>query len=65
MNMIPEQTMPNAYSGKYIDYNNKTYFLAPERSQGGCQGCDLLGKIHTKDTTDYCRQGFILKEVKR
>lgn len=65
MNMIPGQTIPVAYSGKYINYNNKTYFLAPEISQGGCQGCDLLAKICTKDTTDYCRQGFILKEVKR
>lgn len=56
---------PLAYSGKYIDYKSKTYFLAPERSQGGCMGCDLLGGgICTKQLTDYCRQGYILKKVK-
>ena len=54
-----------AYSGKFIDYISKTFFLAPERSQGGCMGCDLLGGgICTKQLTDYCRQGYILKKVK-
>lgn len=33
-----------AYSGKYIDYDNKKYFLAPERSTLGCSGCSLVGK---------------------
>lgn len=42
----------------------KTYYLAPEKSQLGCNGCDLLGKVCTKSLTDYCRQGYILKEVK-
>lgn len=63
--MEKQGQMPLAYSGKYIDYKSKTYFLAPERSQGGCMGCDLLGGgICTKQLTDYCRQGCILKKVK-
>lgn len=62
--MKQQEQMPLAYSGKYIDYKSKTYFLAPEKSQGGCMGCDLLGKVCTKSLTDYCRQGYILKEVK-
>nr|DAX32631.1 MAG TPA: hypothetical protein [Caudoviricetes sp.] len=57
---------PIAYSGKYIDVKGKDYFLAPEVSPGGCQGCDLLGKGEcTKALTDYCRQGYILKKVNR
>lgn len=56
---------PIAYSGKYVDVNNKDYFLVPEVSQGGCKGCDLLDKgLCTKNVTDYCRQGYILKKVK-
>lgn len=60
-----KEIKPVAYSGKYVDFNNKTYFLIPEVSQGGCKGCDLIGKGEcTKDLTDYCRQGFIFKRVK-
>jgi hypothetical protein len=62
--MEKQGQMPLAYSGKYIDHNLKTYYLAPEKSQLGCNGCDLLGKVCTKSLTDYCRQGYILKEVK-
>ena len=36
--MKQQEQTPLAYSGKYIDYKSKTYFLAPERSQGGCMG---------------------------
>lgn len=32
--MKQQEQMPLAYSGKYIDYKSKTYFLAPEKSQG-------------------------------
>ena len=54
-----------AYYGKYIDYDNKKYFLAPERSTLGCSGCSLVGKGKcTKKVTDYCTQGYILVEVK-
>lgn len=56
--------LPLAYSGKYINYNNKTYFLAPEVTKRGCKGCDLLGNICNSTLTDYCRQGYILKAVK-
>ena len=62
--MKQQERTPLAYSGKYIDHNLKTYYLAPEKSQLGCNGCDLLGKVCTKSLTDYCRQGYILKEVK-
>lgn len=63
--MEKQGQMPLAYSGKYIDHNLKTYYLAPEKSQLGCNGCDLLGGgICTKQLTDYCRQGYILKKVK-
>lgn len=62
--MKQQEQMPLAYSGKYIDYKSKTYFLAPEKSQGGCMGCDLIGRdLCTKQLTDYCRQGYILKKV--
>lgn len=55
---------PIAYSGKYINVNNRDYSLMPEVPQGGCKGCDLLGKgLCTKTITDYCRQGYILKKV--
>ncbi len=29
--MKQQEQMPLAYSGKYIDYKSKTYFLAPEK----------------------------------
>lgn len=56
-----------AYSGKYIDYKDNTYFLAPERSTRGCNGCALVGNglLCTKEVTQYCMQGYILREVKR
>lgn len=59
------QNKVTAYSGKYIEHENKTYFLAPERTQLGCQGCSFIGKICNKELTDYCRQGYIFVEVKR
>lgn len=56
-----------AYSGKYINVNNETYFLAPERATCQCLGCDLLGStsLCTKEVTQYCTQGFIFKKLKR
>lgn len=59
--MVRIKTEPTAYSGKYIKYEGSTYFLAPEKSQAGCQGCCFLGKECTKTLTDYCRQGFIFR----
>lgn len=31
--MKQQEQMPLAYSGKYIDYKSKTYFLAPARQR--------------------------------
>ena len=62
--MKQQEQMPLAYSGKYIDYKIKDlFFQHQKKSQGGCMGCDLLGGgICTKQLTDYCRQGYILKK---
>lgn len=56
---------PVAYSGKYIDYKDVTYFLMPEKSQGCCRGCDMLNVNGcSKELTDYCRQGYVFKRIK-
>lgn len=56
----------NAYNGKLIDIDNSIYGLIPERIQGACKGCALEPTACngcSKEITDYCRQGFILKKI--
>lgn len=36
--MKQQEQTPLAYSGKYIDYKSKTYFLAPEKITGWLYG---------------------------
>lgn len=57
--MKQQEQMPLAYSGKYIDYKSKTYFLAPEKSQGGCMGCAFIGsgKCPQRAVTYCCSNG--------
>lgn len=67
-----QNQLPEAYAGKYINIMNKQYRLAPEVVSKGCRGCafenrSCLGAVERSTKTnmiDYCRQGFILKEVK-
>ena len=61
-----------AYLDKTIVIANKKYKLVAEKSKGSCVGCDRINlQTCCSDRTDegaaptrYCRQGFILKEVK-
>lgn len=54
-----------AYNGKFVDYKNKLYTLVPEVMPHMCEGCDLYNRECTKDVTELCTQGFILKKVSR
>lgn len=64
---MQKKTNKKAYSGKYINVNNITYYLVPERSLCQCTGCDLLGTtgLCNSEVTSYCTQGFIFKKLKR
>ena len=54
-----------AYNGKYIHYKGKLHILVPEIKKHMCEGCDLYNRECSKDITDLCTQGFILKKVSK
>lgn len=50
--------------GKKISIEDKVYVLLPEKKEGCCTGCDLINDAGcTKEITDFCRQGYILKFI--
>ena len=54
-----------AYNGKYTHYKGKLYLLVPELKKHMCEGCDLYDRVCSRDVTDLCTQGFILKKASR
>lgn len=54
-----------AHEGKILTVQGKKYFLTKEKTPNCCKGCDLLSHTGcTKEVTNYCRQGFILKKFR-
>lgn len=61
-----KKPIEEAYAGQYLKYRGVTYSLIPEKEDKQCTGCAVLDKNPrgcNSNLTDYCRQGFILKEI--
>ena len=54
-----------AYNGKYAHFKGKLYVLVPELKKHMCEGCDLYNRECSREITELCTQGFILKKASK
>lgn len=58
-------TKRKLYIGEIVTFDNKKYYLHPEKTPHSCEGCVFLSSKCTKEQSQYCNEGYIFKPLSK